>query len=124
MAEATGAATAATSVPVSFADVVARSDTATMSRADLIALLRRTEDRLAVSRTQHQSVMETIGKKDHVNELLTMSTTGPAPSLMPPALASLPIATTLAAASARPIAIAGPAAARFAFRVCNASSRE
>ena len=50
MADATGAATAAASVPVSFADVVARSDTATMSRADLIALLRLTEDRLAVNK--------------------------------------------------------------------------
>ena len=38
MADAIGAATAAASVPVSFAAVVARSDTATMSRADLIAL--------------------------------------------------------------------------------------
>ncbi len=43
----------------------------------------------------------------HAN--LTAGATGPAPSLMPPALASLPIATTLAAESARPIA--GPAAA-------------
>ncbi len=59
MADATGAATAAASVPISFADVVARSETATMSRADLIAQLRLTEDRLAVSRTQHQSAWTT-----------------------------------------------------------------